>query len=255
MTSVMDHIDLALISLYLFWLFFFGLVYWIRMADRREGYPLEREDTGWVGARSRILMGDDKVYVLPHGAGTYVVPNNKRDTREIKARKTANYQGAPLEPTGNPMVDGVGPAAFAERHDEPELSVKGEHLIVPMRVADGFKLSKDSGDPRNAPVECADGKVAGLVKEIWVDRADFDVRYLEVQLEADGSTRLLPMPMVTYNRFRNKINVASILSTQFTDVPQIKNPDQVTALEEDKICAYFGGGHLYATPDRLGPLL
>jgi hypothetical protein len=25
--------------------------------------------------------------------------------------------------------------------------------------------------------------------------------------------------------------------------------------EEDRICAYFGGGNMYATPDRLGPLL
>jgi len=29
----------------------------------------------------------------------------------------------------------------------------------------------------------------------------------------------------------------------------------VTLLEEDKIAGYFGGGRLYATPDRQEPLL
>ncbi|MBP6668482.1 MAG: hypothetical protein KA180_03460 [Gemmatimonadales bacterium] len=39
----MEHIDGAQIALYAFWLFFFGLVYWLRKEDKREGYPLESE--------------------------------------------------------------------------------------------------------------------------------------------------------------------------------------------------------------------
>jgi len=35
----------------------------------------------------------------------------------------------------------------------------------------------------------------------------------------------------------------------------LRNPDQVTFLEEDKLVAYFAGGYLYATPERMGPLL
>ena len=30
---------------------------------------------------------------------------------------------------------------------------------------------------------------------------------------------------------------------------------QITLQEEDKICAYYGGGHLYATPERAEPLI
>ena len=252
--AITEHIDVAQVALYVFWLFFIGLIYWIRIADRREGYPLEREDNGWIARPNTLLMGKTpKAYNLPDGT-TYTAPNPKRDEREIKGKPTFPYPGNPLQPTGNPMTDAIGPAAYAERHDTPELTVTGEPLVVPMRVAEGFKVSSSSGDPRGLPVEAADGVTAGVVKEMWVDRADFDVRYLEVELEA-GGTRLLPMPLVHYNRLRGKINVASILSTQFNDVPTIKNPDQVTALEEDMISAYYGGGHLYAIPSRLGPLL
>ena len=42
---------------------------------------------------------------------------------------------------------------------------------------------------------------------------------------------------------------------QFSDVPGTKSRTEITLLEEDKICAYYGGGHLYATPDRAQPLL
>lgn len=50
------------------------------------------------------------------------------------------------------------------------------------------------------------------------------------------------------------IKVKSILSAQFAGVPRIKAPDSVTFLEEDRICGYFAGGHLYATPARSEPL-
>jgi photosynthetic reaction center H subunit len=38
-------------------------------------------------------------------------------------------------------------------------------------------------------------------------------------------------------------------------VPGLRNPDVVTRLEEDKICAFYAGGHLYATPERAEPLV
>jgi photosynthetic reaction center H subunit len=48
---VTQHIDFAQISLYVFWLFFAGLIYYLRQEDKREGYPLESKRTikvqGW----------------------------------------------------------------------------------------------------------------------------------------------------------------------------------------------------------------
>ncbi len=37
----MKYIDGAQIALYAFWLFFAGLIIYIRREDKREGYPLE----------------------------------------------------------------------------------------------------------------------------------------------------------------------------------------------------------------------
>jgi photosynthetic reaction center H subunit len=34
------YFDLAQIALYAFWLFFAGLIYYLRREDKREGYPL-----------------------------------------------------------------------------------------------------------------------------------------------------------------------------------------------------------------------
>ena len=51
------------------------------------------------------------------------------------------------------------------------------------------------------------------------------------------------------------VQVKSICGHHFADAPSTANPDQVTLQEEDKICAYYAGGHLYATAERSEPLL
>ena len=47
----------------------------------------------------------------------------------------------------------------------------------------------------------------------------------------------------------------NILASQFAGVPVLASPDAVTRDEEERICAYYGGGYLYATPARAEPLL
>jgi photosynthetic reaction center H subunit len=51
------------------------------------------------------------------------------------------------------------------------------------------------------------------------------------------------------------VKVASITASKFTVVTAIAVGGQVTKLEEDRIMAYFGSGHLYAVPSRLGPVV
>ena len=71
-----------------------------------------------------------------------------------------------------------------------------------------------------------------------------------------GTTQvLLPMPFARISRSKRQVKVKSILGRQLATVPALRNPDQVTKLEEDRITAYYGSGHLYAKPSRLGPLL
>jgi photosynthetic reaction center H subunit len=49
--------------------------------------------------------------------------------------------------------------------------------------------------------------------------------------------------------------VHAVYARHFSDVPALKNPDQVTKLEEEKISAYYGGGTLYADAKRSEPLI
>ena len=98
-----------------------------------------------------------------------------------------------------------------------------------------------------------DGVVGGEVVDAWVDRAEPFVRYLEVQA---GERRvLLPMTLARVRGSDGHVLVKSVRGDQFASAPGLANPDQVTLQEEDKITAYFGGGHLYATPDRAEPWL
>jgi photosynthetic reaction center H subunit len=43
---ITESIDVAQVVLYVFWVFFFSLIFWLRREDRREGYPLESGVTG-----------------------------------------------------------------------------------------------------------------------------------------------------------------------------------------------------------------
>ncbi len=99
----------------------------------------------------------------------------------------------------------------------------------------------------------ADGAEAGIVRDVWIDAAESVIRYLEV--EAGARRVLLPMPMSRIRGREGVVKVASILAAQFAGVPALKALDLITKREEDRIMAYFAGGHLYATPSRMGPLL
>lgn len=178
---------------------------------------------------------------------------------ELKAVPADGYNGSPIIPTGNPMIDGIGPAAWAERPDRPDLTAYGKNKIVPMRAAPGYSIASNDPDPRGLPVIAADKQVAGTVVEVWVDRSEPQVRYYEVQLAGSEERRLLPAGYVQWPNFglwgNDRLLVKSITAAQFRNVPTIKANDQITLLEEDKIMAYYAGGHLYATADRAEPLI
>lgn len=166
------------------------------------------------------------------------------------------YQpGAPIQPEGDPMTSGLGPAAWADRADHPDLTVHGEPKIVPMRVAQNFYVEPRDPDPRGMTVVGLDGVVAGRVVDLWVDRSEPQVRYYEVELAAGGRTVLMPFAVARVDARRGVVKTKSILAAQFAAVPGTKDPELVTLLEEDKIMAYFAGGYLYATPDRARPLV
>ncbi len=249
---ITSYIDVAQVTLYLFFLFFIGLLIYLRREDRREGYPLFSEPSNTYKREDTLFFPPPKVFKLPHG-GTSSAPN-KPDDRAIRAEKIGVWPGAPLEPTGDPMLAAVGPGSYAERANVPDLTHEGHAKIVPMRVAGGYAVASRDPDPRGMELVGADRGTAGTITDIWVDKSECVIRYLEAQL-AGGRRVLVPMTFAKVDRRRNEVKVHALMSDQFGQVPALANPDQITLLEEDQVCAYYGAGTLYATPNRAEPLL
>jgi photosynthetic reaction center H subunit len=232
------------------------LILYLRREDRREGYPLEEDPSGRVRTNGGLLFtAAPKTFRLPFGWGEYTAPNGSRDDRTLNAERTNISPGSPSVPTGNPMLAGVGPGSYAERAKVVDQMVHGGAKIVPLRVATDFSILRADNDPHGFPVLGTDGVIAGSIVDVWVDRAEVMIRYLEVGL-ADGSRNvLLPMTMAVINKRLRLVKVDAITAAQFADVPGLANPDEVTFYEEERITAYYGAGFLYATPDRAEPLL
>ena len=256
--ALTQYVDVAQIVLYAFWAFLIGLIFYVRREDKREGYPLESDRSGNITVQGFPAVPSPKTFLLADGTTVQAPRAEPYDGRPIKATPIGPWPGAPLEPDGDAMVDGVGPAAYAERLDIPDALFTGEPKLSPLRNNPDWHVEERDPDPRGMPVIGCDGKQGGTVKDVWVDRAEYIMRYLEVEVsDKEGHTRnvLLPTTLARIWGSKNRIEVKSITSKQFIKVPGLRNPDVVTRLEEDKICAFYAGGHLYATPERAEPLV
>jgi photosynthetic reaction center H subunit len=261
MTAGLGHyIDFAQLTLYAFWVFFAGLILYLRREDKREGYPLV---SGMIGESDREVgegfpfLPKPKMFRLYHG-GVAFAPKVETPTIPYGAVSAGLFPGAPLDPTGNPLVDGIGPAAYANRLDEPDLTIDGKNKIVPLREGIEYYLHPSSPDPRGWRVVAADRASPGIISDLWLDEIEEAVRYLEVTLTLpgfEGQRVLIPHGFVRFRRHMKEISVTSILAHQFADVPRTRLPDAVTRFEEDKLVGYFGGGSLLATYERSRPLL
>lgn len=252
---IVGTLDVAQLAVILFFGFFVALVFYLNRESRREGYPLEDEVTGAVEASSSLFDGEKKTFQLPHGRGTYVPEDSPRDDVNVPAVQAFAAGGAPWVPTGDAMKDGMGPAAFANRSKYPDLTFDGRPRIVP--IANSHELIVSPNDPQliGWPVKAADGAIAGKVSDIWVDQAEHLIRYLEVETTS-GKKVLAPMMVAAVQSkgfFDDKpelVEIDAITAAQFEDVPTLETAGVITRYEEDRIQAYFGGGYLYATPER-----
>lgn len=254
--EITGYIDVAQVVLYAFWVFFFGLIFYLRREDKREGYPLVADRLENAPILNFPPIPSPKTFLLPHG-GTAKAPSGRVDPADIKAVPVAGWPGAPLVPTGNGLLDGVGPGSSALRAETPDLTIEGHPRIVPLRADPKFSVAAADPDPRGMNVVGADRLVAGRVTDVWVDRSECIIRYLEIALSAgsEAGTVLLPMNFAIVDRRRRVVNVDALLAGQFAGVPGITSPDNITRREEDRVMAYYGGGTLYATLGRAEPLL
>ncbi len=249
------NFDLASLSIWLFYIFFALLIFYIQRENMREGYPLEDDDGNPSANQGFFPVPDDKTFKLPHGRGEKTVPSGQTPERaDLPLEKTAVANGYPFAPTGDPMADGVGPASWAPRRDVPELDGHGHPKIVPMSAKDGFAVAAGR-DPRGLPLMAGDGEVVGQITDMWLDEPEQLVRYLEVELDGDhgGGKRLVPLTMARIKK--DHVKVRCIFGKHFAGVPKHASANQVTLLEEDKICGYYAGGTLYATEARQEPVL
>lgn len=247
-------LDVALLVFWAFVLFFVGLVFYLRREDRREGYPLEDEISGRIQSVGGPLHTSSiKSFRLPFDRGTVTAPTKGREPVKIAARRTERHSGAPYTPTGNPLADGVGPAAWANRAKYPDLDMEGHPRIVPLTSAPTYTIAPRDAGIAGWPLVGADGVVAGHVQELWIDTADRLVRY--IQFAAEGGPALAPMMMAKLDRRRRRVVIDALRASQFDGVPRLAALDQITLYEEERVQAYFGGGYLYATAARQEPLL
>ena len=247
---ILERIDLALVALYIFWLFFALLIYYLQTENMREGYPLEDEDGNLApepGPVPAALAQD-----LPPAARARREDRAQLPLGGPQARAGADL-GRPAASRTAPRAircaTGVGAAAWAPRRDVPELDGKGHPKLVPLSALPDFSVAAGR-DPRGLPVVAGDGEVAGEVVDIWIDEPEAIVRYLEVEIEGGGGTRLLPLYFARIKA--DRVQVRAIFSHHFADVPRHRSGEQVTLLEEEKISAYYGGGLRYASESRLG---
>jgi photosynthetic reaction center H subunit len=252
--KIVGSFDVTELVFFAFVLFFLGLMIYLRREDRREGYPLEDETTGRVDTPGGVLStATPKIFKMPFGRGTMTSPPASRDAFEVAGKRTFRSPGAPYYPTGNPLVDGIGPASWANRSKHPDLDGEGRNRIVPIGLTEHIAIDSRDPDPRGMTVIAADGKVAGTISDIWVDRAEHQIRYLEVDL---GNKKILaPMAMSKVKGKKREVEIDAINAADFAEAPVPSKAGEVSFYEEDRIVAYFGGGYLYANSARQEPLL
>jgi photosynthetic reaction center H subunit len=248
--NITGYIDVAQLLLYVFWIFFAGLIYYLARESHREGYPMESSSNSRVVVKG-FPIPEPKTFLL-EGGRKVTVPDLSRGEPDYQAVATGSSSGDPIEPSGNPMLASVGPGAYTTREDVPEMSSHGKPLLQPLRLATDYSVAPQDVDPRGLPVMAGDGKQGGTVRDIWIDSAEMMFRYLEVEV-AGGRHVLLPMNFALIRR--NQIEVESVYARHFAEVPALKHPDQITKLEEEKISAFYGAGTFYADPKRTEPLI
>ena len=244
-------VDVAQLVLYAFWIFFFGLVYYLVRENHREGYPMDGERgvvEGWPSTPPA------KTYRLADGRSVDV-PRAEAPHAVVGAAPLHAWSGAPLEPIGDPMTAGVGPGAWTARPDEPDLDHHGLPKIVPLAIEPSYGVSERDPDPRGMTLYDAAGSRAGVVRDLWLDRGEMLFRYLEAEVPlAGGGARRVLVPMPFARVEPDGVMVRALLAPQFAAVPALARPDRVTLLEEERIGAYYGAGTLYAEPRRAEPV-
>ena len=253
--AITGYIDVAQLALYVFWLFFAGLIYYLHQEDKREGYPLLSDRSPYITVQGFPEIPSPKSFLTQHGP---IYAPRAEPPQVVNGIPSARGLGSPLDPVGDPMLAGIGPGSYAQnRADIPDYTFDDNlPKIVPLRTVPEFFLAWEDPNVLGMAVFGLDGVQAGVVKDAWIDRSEVVIRYVEVALlGVEAKSVLIPMNFLSINAKKRRITTSFITGAQFANVPVTKSPDVITFLEEEKVMAYYGGGTFYALPARMEPLL
>ena len=87
--EIIGNFDVAQVTLYVFFIFFIGLIFYLRREDRREGYPLFSEPSNRLKGDDFLFIPPAKTFKLADGS-TVQAPNGKWDQRTPNGQKIAS---------------------------------------------------------------------------------------------------------------------------------------------------------------------
>ncbi len=253
---ITEYIDLPQVAFWVFFGFFLLLVYYNRLWDKREGYPMKASPYN-----SEALLGfplppaKDEVYILNEG-GTTTAPHFY-EPGDMSAKPLYRFDGTPLTPIGNPLLAGIGPGAWVKRKDEPALTEHGDLLLRPARLLPEWSVGKGDADPRGMTVFDRRWNKVGVVHDFWIDRGIKIVRILEIDLlpgMAPGRV-LVPIYHTVIKEKQREIRVTALHHFQFANVPMPAKPDRITAREDDHLNAYYAAGYFYRNSPDIEPMV
>lgn len=243
--NVTQHIDVPEAAVAIFFILFLGLIYHLRQADKREGYPMQASPFDPTPLQGFPVPPDPMVYKLNEG-GTTVAPHNYK-LAPMHARPLHRFDGTPLVPVGNPLLAGIGPGAWVQRRDEPMRTENGEPVLQPLRLLPEWSVEAGDADPRGMAVFDWRWHEVGVVADIWIDQAIQILRLLEVELRPGlGIGRVLvPIYHATIHEKAREIHIESLRAHQFAELPMPAAPDRITAQEDERLNAYYAAGRFY----------
>jgi photosynthetic reaction center H subunit len=243
--TITSDIDVVQVALVAFFIFFVFLVVYLRREDKREGYPLVERTSRRGSIIGWPAPPPPKTYRLMEG-GTAQMPHHYAQAPIEGVSIPRN--GEPLVPAGDPLLAGIGAGAYALRSDLPMRTMDKKLLLMPLRNASDWTVSRGEADPRGMRMLAVNYQPVGTVIDIWVDRAAKILRYFEVSLNDGGGAILVPLFHCDINRSESEIRVLVLKPDQFRFVPRLALPDEMTAREEDRLSAFFAGATIYSDP-------
>ena len=176
------YMDLAQVTLYVFWIFFAGLIFYLRREDKREGYPLDSTALAAASVHGFPRMPEPKNYLL---RGGHVATLAEPQERSPRCRGGADRSMAGRADGADRQSDARRRRARLLRRPRGRSRTHHRRHTLHRSVAAGrgYLLSKPRDpDPRGMRVIGADSEIGGVVTDVWVDRAEALIRYLEVEV-------------------------------------------------------------------------